>query len=135
MKKLIVLISFISLFISCKENVVDGFTSESVKKDIITALDGSEWVANSSSAYYEKIIFYKDVIHVRRGGSTQELGYAVSNVSSTMTELPEELQLRLKSVFLLDDLFLTSDYKELRSVYRSDKENTLTGDSTYKRVK
>ena len=135
MKKLIVLISFVSLFVSCKQDIVDGFTSDSVKKDIISNLNGSEWIANSSNAYYQKIVFYKDVLQVTRDGNMSAVGYHVSNVASPMPVLPEELLLRLKSPLFLDDLYLTNDYKALRSVYRSDQQSTLTGNSTYRRVK
>lgn len=133
MKKLIILISFVSVLFSCKENVVDGFTSESVKKDIISNLNGSEWVANSSSAYYEKVVFYKDVIQVTHGGTTRGVGYAVANISSPMAELPEFLVLRLKSGLAVDDLNLKNDYSSLSSVIRVDENGN--GNYSYKRVK
>lgn len=135
MKKILILMSFVVILFSCKENEINGFDSASVKKEIVDKLGESEWVANNSKAYYSKIAFDKDIIVLTKDGGQQRVGFDVTNVSAPSPTLPDTIQLRLKSGLFLDEIYLSNSLNGLRSVYRSNLASDFTGDYDYKRVK
>jgi len=136
MKKLIILISAVFVFFSCKENEVSGFDSFSVKKDLTAALNQSEWTATSTDAYYSKIAFDDQIIVLTTNdGSQQRVAFAVTNVPAPMVELPAIFQLRLKSGLFLSEIYISRDYNELRSLSREKQENSKTFDYNYTRTK
>ena len=136
MKKLIVLFTLATVFISCKENIVAGYTSVSVKQDVVNTLDKSEWVANSSEAYYSKLVFDKEIIEgTIRNGAPERMGFHVSNITSPTMVLPDTIQLRLKSGLYLNEIYLSNNYTSLQSVVRKDAASTFTSESHYTRIK
>jgi|GEM_PF-4625077 len=135
MKNIVVLLVVCVSFFSCKEREIDGFDALSLKKMVSKDLDGSEWVANSANAYYDKIVFFKEVIIVSRGGTEEHLGYHVANVSAPMPEVPDVLLLRLKSFLSLNDIFLAKDYKTLESQVIPGHGDETNYFSDYRRIK
>lgn len=135
MKNIVVLLTLVMLFFSCKENVINGFDAKSVQKDLAIALNGSEWEAESPNSYYEKITFYNEVILVTRNGVTSAVDYDVTNVTGPMETLPKSLQLRLKSGLPTNELYVNNDYTSLGSVIRLDKNVPYSQQSEFKRVK
>lgn len=132
MRSLILLITLIAIFTSCKENIIDGYTSVSVKQDVVNALDKSEWIANSDKAYYSKIVFDKDIIEATvMSGEVKRMSFHVSNITSPTVVLPEYIQLRLKSDLYLNEIYLKNDYSTLESVIRTDVNSTYTSNSFY----
>ncbi|MCI0921160.1 hypothetical protein [Sphingobacterium rhinopitheci] len=127
--------SLVLCLFSCKENVINGFNAKSVQEDLALALNGSEWVADSPNAYYEKITFYKEVLRVTHKGVTTGVKYDVTNVSGLMESIPDQIQLRLKSGLPTDELYLKNDYSTLSSVIRSDVNTAIWSKYEYKRVK
>lgn len=105
----------LTTFLGCKENEKDGFDSLSIKKKVAADLDGSEWIPNSPDAHYEKIVFYKDVIHVTHNGVTEGVGYHVTNVFAPQLVMPDIIQLRLKTINALDEIYMTKEYTGLSS--------------------
>lgn len=135
MKNIVILLTLVMLFFSCKENVINGFDAKSVQKDLAIALNGSEWEAESPNSYYEKITFYNEVILVTRNGVTSAVDYDVTNVTGPMETLPTSLQLRLKSGLPTNELYVNNDYTSLGSVIRLDKNVPYSQQSEFKRVK
>lgn len=115
MKRIVMLAVLLTAFWGCKEDEKGGFDSVSIKKKVAADLDGSEWVANSPDAHYDKIVFYKEVIQVTHDGVTEGVGYHVTNVYAPQPVMPDIIQLRLKTVNALDEIYMTKEYTNLSS--------------------
>lgn len=123
MKNFIIFIAIISTFFSCKEADVNGYTADTVKKELVSKMNQTEWVAVSSQAYYSKISFDKSIIVLTRNGSEQRVGFDVSNITGLVQELPPSINLVLKTSLPTDIISVKSDYSELISIVRVDSNN------------
>ncbi len=136
MKKVIALISIVTLLFSCKADLIGGFDSLSAKADLTKKLNKSEWKASSSSSHFSKIEFDDQIIILTTvDGNSQRVGFDVTNISSTSSEMPESIQLRLKSHFLINEIYLNKEYSTLQNYYLVDEENEEPTLCDYIRVK
>lgn len=136
MKNTIIVFSLLFLFISCKENVVNGFDSLSVKKDLTTKLNQSEWISSSQKAYYSKIFFDNQIIVLTRNdGVVERVNFNVTNVSVLTEVLPEVIQVRLRSGLPVDELYLKNDFSTLRSLVIIDNNDSFDKNVSYERIK
>lgn len=136
MKNIIVLLTMASLLFSCKENIVDGFDADSIKKKIETDLNGSEWTNNAEGAYYEKIEFMDGNLRLTRKGAliSETFGYVVSNVFGPQETLPKVFLLRPKTPLPTNELYLSSDYSLIQSVIKLDAKSDVVIRQNYLRV-
>lgn len=136
MKKVVALISIVTLLFSCKADLIGGFDSLSVKADLTKKLNKSEWKASSSSSHFSKIEFDDQIIILTTvDGNSQRVGFDVTNISSTSSEMPASIQLRLKSHFLINEIYLNKEYSTLQNYYLVDEENEEPTLCDYIRVK
>ncbi len=132
MRRVMLILVSALVFVSCKENSINGFSSVSVKNELSAALNQSEWVTDSKYGYYSKIFFDNQIIELTDvNGGVQRVGFDVTNVTSPILTLPDTIQIRLKSGRHVDELKITKEYNYLRSVVTPHSTDTMAYISTY----
>lgn len=136
MKDIVIILFVAFIFTSCKENVVNGFTADSVKKEIIENLNNSEWEAtNLANAYYSEISFDNSIIAIKKagGGSSTRVNFQVTNVTSPTPVMPDTIQLRLATGKSVDELYVLKDYSKIISLTREKESDPEVIEMSYKR--
>lgn len=134
MKNFVIILFAGLIFSSCKENVVNGFTADSVKKDLTTKLNNSKWTATDNEAFYSDVMFENQIIVLQKvGGGTSRSSFEVTNITSPRVDMPDTIQLRLKNSNAIDEVYITKDYSKMKILTKVNKEDIDIFESNYMR--